>query len=149
MIETDKLYMKKALLRAKAAARVGEVPVGALIVRNGLIVSTGRNFREGKNNAISHAEIIAIDRACRKLGRWRLFDCTLYVTLEPCPMCAGAIINARIPRVVFGAYDRKAGVFGSVTDLTQLPFNHKPEIVGGVLAEECGAQLSNFFKSLR
>ena len=141
--------MKKALLRAKAAARVGEVPVGALIVRNGLIVSTGRNFREGKNNAISHAEIIAIDRACRKLGRWRLFDCTLYVTLEPCPMCAGAIINARIPRVVFGAYDRKAGVFGSVTDLTQLPFNHKPEIVGGVLAEECGAQLSNFFKSLR
>ena len=108
----DEKFMKHAMTRAKAAAALGEVPIGAVIVKDGKIVSSGKNMREIKANALLHAEITAIDRACKRLGAWRLCDCTLYVTLEPCPMCAGAIINSRISRVVFGAYDSKAGAFG-------------------------------------
>jgi tRNA(adenine34) deaminase len=106
-------------------------------------------MREGKENALAHAEIIAIERACKKLGRWRLHDCQMYVTLEPCPMCAGAIVNARIERVVFGAFDKKAGAYGSVFDMNQFPLNHFPDVCGGVLEKECGEMLSGFFKELR
>lgn len=146
----DKEYfMKKALHYARLAGRKGETPVGAVVVKDGEIVSFGYNKRESKKNALCHAEIMAIDRACKKLGGWRLFECDLYVTLEPCPMCAGAIINSRIKKVVFGAYDKKAGCFGSVTDFNSLPFNHHPEIEGGVMGEESAKLLSDFFKNLR
>ena len=141
--------MKRALTRAKDAAKHGEVPIGAVIVKDNEIISTGRNMREARKNALHHAEIIAIDRACKKLGAWRLMDCTLYVTMEPCPMCAGAIINSRIKRVVFGCFDKKAGACGSVFNLTDFPLNHKYEIFGGVLEEECAEILSDFFKELR
>ena len=123
-------YMKQALLLAKEAADEGEVPVGAVIVYKGEIIGRGRNRRETARNAIAHAEIEAIDDACRKRGGWRLFDCDIYVTLEPCPMCAGAIINARIDRVFYGAADKKAGSCGSVTDLFSLPYNHRPQCEG-------------------
>lgn len=146
---TDNEYMLRALELAKASAEEGEVPVGAVIVRNGIIISEGRNRREKKKNALCHAEIEAIDAACKALGGWRLPGCTLYVTLEPCPMCAGAIINSRIDRVVFGAYDKKAGSVGSVTDLFSFPYNWKPDAVGGCREEECAALLSEFFKKLR
>ena len=145
----DELFMKKAIVRAKTAAKHGEVPVGAIIVQNGVVISDGRNMREGKENALAHAEIIAIERACRKLGRWRLHDCQLYVTLEPCPMCAGAIVNSRIERVVFGAYDKKAGAYGSVFNMSDFPLNHFPKVEGGVLEEKCASLLSVFFKELR
>ncbi len=149
MPKSDDYYMEKALKLAKKAMKKGEVPVGALVVCNNRIVSKGYNLREGKNDSIAHAEIIAIKKACKKLGRWRLSDCTLYVTLEPCPMCAGAIINSRIERVVFGAYDSKAGACGSVLDLFELPFNHRPAVQSGVLQKLCGEILSDFFKKLR
>ncbi len=142
-------YMKRALMLAKEAADEGEAPIGAIVVRNGEIIAEGRNRREKDKNALGHAEIEAIDNACKRLGGWRLIGCTIYVTLEPCPMCAGAIINSRIERVVFGAYDKKAGSCGSVTNLFQLPYNHKPELVGGVLEDECSAALTDFFKDLR
>lgn len=142
-------FMKKALHYARLAAKRGETPVGAVIVRDGEIVSWGYNRRESDKNALKHAEIMAIDRACRKLGGWRLWQCEMYVTLEPCPMCAGAIINSRLKKVYFGAYDKKAGCFGSVTDMNALPFNHHPEIEGGVMAEECSAVISDFFRELR
>lgn len=142
-------YMKQALLLAKEAADEGEVPVGAVIVYKGDIIGRGRNRRETARNAIAHAEIEAIDDACRKRGGWRLFDCDIYVTLEPCPMCAGAIINARIDRVFYGAADKKAGSCGSVTDLFSLPYNHRPQCEGGILSQECADILSDFFKSLR
>lgn len=142
-------FMSKALHYAKLAAQKGETPVGAVIVKDGEIVSWGYNTRETSKNALKHAEIIAIDRACKKLGGWRLWQCEMYVTLEPCPMCAGAIINSRIKKVYFGASDEKAGCFGSVTDMNSLPFNHHPEIEGGVMAEECSELLKNFFKELR
>lgn len=145
----DVFFMKRALMRAKSAFRDEEAPIGAVIVRDGEIIATGRNMREMKSNALCHAEIIAINRACRKLGCWRLSECELYVTLEPCAMCAGAIINARIKRVVFGAFDPKAGSFGSVVNLNELPYNHHPEVLGGVMAEECAEILSDFFKGLR
>ncbi len=145
----DNFYMKLALARAKAAYRDGEVPIGAVVVKDGKVVSTGRNFREKKNNALCHAEIIAINRACKTLKRWRLHDCDLYVTLEPCAMCAGAIINARLRRVIFGAFDGKAGSYGSLINLNDYPYNHKPEIVSGVMEAECASILSNFFKELR
>ncbi|MBQ7647381.1 MAG: tRNA adenosine(34) deaminase TadA [Clostridia bacterium] len=145
----DEYFMTQAIKRARAAAKDGEVPIGAVIVKNGKVIASGRNFREKKKNALCHAEITAIDRACRKLGAWRLIDCDLYVTLEPCPMCAGAIINSRIRRVIFGACDPKAGAFGSVCDLSEMKLNHKPEIVKGVLEEKCAALLSDFFKELR
>ncbi len=141
--------MKKAISRAKAASRVGEVPIGAVIVKDGKVISTGRNMRENKKNALLHAELVAIDRACKKLGAWRLEGCTLYVTMEPCPMCAGAIVNSRIARVVFGCYDKKAGVYGSVMNLHDYPFNHYYEVEGGVLETECASLLSDFFAKLR
>ena len=141
--------MKLALARAKAAYRCGEVPIGAVIVKDGKVISSGRNMRENRKNALHHAEIIAIDRACKKLGAWRLMDCTLYVTMEPCPMCAGAIVNSRIKRVVFGCYDKKAGVYGSVIDLQEYPFNHYYDVEGGVMEEDCARLLSDFFASLR
>ncbi len=141
--------MSAALELARQSAAEGEVPVGAVIVRNGEIVSTGRNRRESDRNATVHAELQAIDRACAALGGWRLWECDIYVTMEPCPMCAGAIINSRIKRVVFGAYDSKAGSCGSVINLFDLPYNHKPELNGGFMQEECSAVLTDFFKELR
>ena len=143
-------YMRAALTLAHAAAADGEVPVGCVIVdAGGRIIGRGRNRRERTHRADAHAEMEAIAEACRALGTWRLDGCTLYVTLEPCPMCAGAIINARIPRVVFGAPDPKAGSCGSVTDLFALPYNHRPACEGGVLEEECAQLLRDFFRALR
>ena len=145
----DIFYMEKALELARQAAEEGEVPVGCVIVRNGKIVAEGRNCRETGKSALGHAEIQAIDAACKALGGWRLWDCTLYVTLEPCPMCAGAIINARIPRVVFGARDEKFGACGSVCDLLAMDFNHKPQVTAGVMEEQSKALMEAFFRELR
>lgn len=142
-------YMEQALLLAQKAAQEGEVPVGAVIVKDKTIIATGRNRRERGKNAIYHAEIEAIDHACKVLGGWRLWQCELYVTLEPCPMCAGAIINARIPKVIYGTKDSKAGSCGSVVNLFELPYNHKPELIGGVMEEECRKLLQHFFQELR
>lgn len=142
-------FMKRAIELAKISADEREVPVGAVVVMNGEIVGQGRNRREKSKNALCHAEIEAINDACGRLGGWRLWQCEMYVTLEPCPMCAGAIINSRIKKVTFGAYDKKAGSFGSVADFNSLPYNHKPEIVGGVDEEECASLLTGFFKNLR
>lgn len=141
--------MQKALELAKISATEGEVPVGAIIVKGDEIVGTGRNRREYGKNALYHAEIEAIDNACKTLGGWRLWECDMYVTLEPCPMCAGAIINSRIKTVYYGASDLKAGSFGSVVDFNSLPYNHKPEIVSGVMQDEARKMLSDFFKGLR
>ena len=141
--------MKEAIALAMESENEGEVPVGAVIVKDGEIIARGRNRRETEKNALCHAEIEAINEACKKLGGWRLFGCDLYVTLEPCPMCAGAIINSRIKTVYFGAYDNKAGSFGSVADFNRIPYNHKPEIIEGVMEEECSKLLSDFFKKLR
>lgn len=141
--------MQKALELAKISAAEGEVPVGAIIVKSDEIVGTGRNRREYGKNALYHAEIEAIDNACKTLGGWRLWECDMYVTLEPCPMCAGAIINSRIKTVYYGASDLKAGSFGSVVDFNSLPYNHKPEIVSGVMQDEARKMLSDFFKGLR
>ncbi len=145
----DEMFMRAAMEQAQLAAAEGEVPVGAVVVKDGAIVAVGRNRRETGRNALAHAELEAIDGACRALGGWRLWQCDLYVTLEPCPMCAGAIINARIRRVIYGASDRKAGSCGSVVNLFELPYNHRPELVGGCLGEECGALLTGFFRTLR
>ena len=142
-------YMKQALELAKGGCGDGEVPVGAVIVRNGEIVATGRNRREKRKNALLHAEIDAINNACTKLGGWRLWNCEIYVTLEPCPMCAGAIMNAHIPKVYFGAYDYKNGSCGTITNLFEMPYNFKPELEGGIMQEECAAVLKDFFKNLR
>ncbi len=142
-------FMQKALELAKISAAEGEVPVGAIIVKGNEIVGTGRNRREYGKNALYHAEIEAIDNACKTLGGWRLWECDMYVTLEPCPMCAGAIINSRIKTVYYGASDLKAGSFGSVVDFNSLPYNHKPEIVSGVMQDEARKMLSDFFKGLR
>ncbi len=141
--------MNQAIALAKEAAEEGEVPVGAVVVLDGKIVGAGRNRREISKNALAHAEIEAINEACRALGGWRLWQCDMYVTLEPCPMCTGAIINSRIKRFVYGASDYKAGSCGSVVDLFSLPYNHKPEVVSGVMQEECAALLTDFFKKLR
>lgn len=145
----DQDFMDAALDLAREAAASGEVPVGCVIVRDGQIVGSGRNRRETNRNALAHAETEAIRQACRTLGGWRLWECTLYVTLEPCPMCAGAIINARIPRVVYGAADSKSGACGSVCDLFTMDFNHHPQVESGVRGEECGALLTEFFQNLR
>lgn len=146
---TDKECMLLALEQAKISASELEVPVGAVITRNGELVSMGRNRRELGKNALAHAELEAIDLACKKLGGWRLWECDMYVTLEPCPMCTGAIINSRIRRLVYGASDKKAGSCGSVVNLFDLPYNHKPEVVSGFMEEECAEILSDFFKELR
>ena len=145
----DNTYMREALALAKEAAAEGEVPVGCVIVRGDKIVGRGRNRREMGKNALAHAEIEAIDDACRNLGGWRLWDCTLYVTLEPCAMCAGAILNARIPRVVFGASDKKYGAVRSVCSLFSMEFNHHPQVESGILEEESVALLQSFFQNLR
>lgn len=142
-------YMRAALALAKEAFDDGEVPVGAVVVRRGEIVGSGRNRREKAKNALCHAEIEAIDAACRRLGGWRLWECELYVTLEPCPMCAGAIVNARIPQIYFGAYDPKNGCCGSVADVLNLENGFHPAAEGGILEAECAALLSGFFKRLR
>ena len=145
----DRELMAVALELANEAAEAGEVPVGCVIVRGDEIVGRGRNRREKGKNALAHGEIEAINDACTRLGGWRLWECTLYVTLEPCPMCAGAIVNARIPRVVYGASDKKCGACGSVCDLFSMNFNHHPQVEKGVMEEECATLLTEFFKNLR
>ena len=145
----EERMMKRALELAQEAFDDGEVPVGAVVVRKGEIVGEGRNRREKNKNALCHAELEAINEACEWLHGWRLWECELYVTLEPCPMCAGAIVNARIPQVYFGAYDPKNGCCGSVADILNLPLAFHPKYEGGVMREECGKILSDFFKRLR
>ena len=145
----DLTYMDEALALAREAAAEGEVPVGCVIVCRGEIVGRGRNRREADKSALAHAELAAIQEACRKLGGWRLWECTLYVTLEPCAMCAGAILNARIPRVVYGASDKKCGAVRSVCALFDMNFNHHPEVECGVREAECGELLTEFFQKLR
>ena len=145
----EEKYMREAVRQAKKAAALKEVPIGCVIVHDGAIIARGYNRRTIDKNVLAHAEIIAIRKACRKIGDWRLEDCTMYVTLEPCPMCAGAIVNSRIKRVVYGARDAKAGCCGSVTDLFALPFNHRPQVEGGLLEDECAALLAAFFEELR
>ena len=146
---TDEELMRAALAEARIAAEAGEVPVGAVVARDGEIVARAHNLRETGKNAVYHAELLAIDAACRALGGWRLWQCELFVTLEPCPMCSGAIINSRIRRVVYGAPDPKAGCCGSLTDLFTLPFNHHPKLESGLLAAESQALLQDFFARLR
>ena len=145
----DKKFMYEALRLAGEAAEMGEIPVGAVIVKDGKIIAEGKNMRETKQNALSHAEIEAINNACKALGSWRLEDCEMYVTLEPCPMCAGAIINSRIKTLIFGAYDQKSGSIDSVVNLCDYPYNHKVEVYGGICEDECLAVLKIFFNNLR
>ena len=145
----DRYFMEQALELAKEAFAEGEVPVGCVITRGDEIVGRGRNRRETGKNALAHAELEAIHDACTRLGGWRLWECTLYVTLEPCPMCAGAIVNARIPRVVYGAGDQKCGAVRSVCSLFDMAFNHHPKVECGILEEECAALLTEFFQKLR
>ena len=147
--EADEYFMREAMRLAREAAERDEVPVGAIAVRDGRILSCASNTREESRCATHHAEILTIEAACRALGGWRLPGVTLYVTMEPCCMCAGAIINARIPRVVYGAPDLRFGAFGSLVNLAEVPLNHKPEVVGGVLGEECAAILTEYFRAKR
>ena len=146
---TDEELMGLALQEARKAAELGEVPVGAVVAKDGQPVALAHNLRESGKNATYHAELLAIQQACQALGGWRLWQCELFVTLEPCPMCSGAIINSRIRRVVYGAADPKAGCCGSLTDLFALPFNHHPQVEGGLRAEEATALLQEFFVRLR
>lgn len=145
----DNIFMTEALKLAKIAAKVSEIPVGAVIVQNNTIIATGYNQRENKHNALSHAEIEAINNACKALNKWRLNDCDIYVTLEPCPMCAGAILNARINKLIYAVSDYKSGACGSVINLFDMPFNHRPKIVTNVLEKECAEELTNFFQNIR
>ena len=145
----DRKYMKAAVKQAQKAESIGEVPIGCVIVREGKVIARGYNRRMTDKSTLAHAEITAIRKACRKAGDWRLEDCTLYVTLEPCPMCAGAIINARIPVVIYGTEDPKAGSVASKVRMFDLGFNHRPEVISGVLKEECAALLQAFFRDLR
>jgi tRNA(adenine34) deaminase len=147
-MKTD--FMKKALAQAKVAYSHDEVPIGCVIVKDGKVLSRAYNKRETKQSSTAHAEILAIEKACKKLGSWRLEGCDLYVTLEPCPMCSGAIIQSRIEHVYFGAYDPKGGCLGSIMDMTAFPgFNHYPEVEGGILKEECADLLKSFFQQKR
>lgn len=148
-MQYEEIMMREALLEAQKAETENEVPIGAIITHKGEIIARGHNKRENSKNALSHAEIEAINIACQTLGGWRLPECDIFVTLEPCPMCAGAIINSRINRVFFGAYDKKAGSLGSVVDLSKYPYNHKFEVHGGIMEKECANILSSFFKKLR
>ena len=148
-MQTDEFYMKEAIKLARLAEEIDEVPVGALVVSNGEIIAEAYNTRESTKCATHHAEILAIEGACRKMGGWRLPGVTLYVTMEPCAMCAGAIINARIPRVVYGTRDIRFGAFGSALDLAKIPLNHTPEVIGDVLGDECATILSEYFRSKR
>jgi len=145
----DKIFMEEAIKLALIAAERDEVPVGAVAVRDGKIIASAYNTREESKCATHHAEILAIERACKALGGWRLPGVTLYVTMEPCVMCAGAIINSRIERVVYGAKDHRFGAFGSALDINEAGLNHRPEIVGGVLGERCAEILSSYFKNKR
>ncbi|MBQ3100876.1 MAG: nucleoside deaminase [Clostridia bacterium] len=145
----DSYYMKKALENAGIAFNIGEIPVGAVIVKDGEIISSGYNERETGKSATAHAELLAIERACKKLGSWRLHGCTLYVTLEPCPMCSGAIINSRIERVVCALKDPKAGALGSVLDMNSYPFNHKCRVEFGLMEKNARQLLQDFFNLLR
>ncbi len=149
MFDKDVAFMQEALAQAQIAASLGEVPVGAVIVKDGQIIAAAYNTRELAKNATRHAEITAIEKACEVIGDWRLRGCTLYVTLEPCPMCAGAIINSRIDRVVYGAKDEKAGCCGSVVNLFAMPFNHAPTLTIGVCEAECQEILQHFFEDMR
>ena len=150
IIKDDHYFMKKALLQASVAYKKGEVPVGAVVVKDGEIISRGYNLRESTNDPTAHAELLAMKKASKKLNSWRLSGCTLYVTLEPCPMCTGLIINSRIDKVVFGAYDQKAGCCTTLYHLaTDERFNHRASVLGGVLEEECAKILSDFFKEKR
>lgn len=142
-------YMRQALALAEEAAGHGDVPVGCVVVKDGAVIGRGCNRREERGDAVAHAEVEAIRQACRAVGGWNLHDCALYVTLEPCPMCAGAIINARVGTVCYGARDEKAGACGSVLDLFAERFNHRPRVYGGVLKEACAALLQDFFHNLR
>ena len=150
-VNTDIEFMRRAIELAKSAAAIGEIPVGAIIIDNksGKVISEAYNLRELNKVSTAHAEILAIEEACRALGGWRLCGCTLYVTLEPCPMCAGAIVNSRIDRVVYGADDMLAGCCGSVINFNSYPFNHAFEITGGVCADECREVLKDFFENRR
>lgn len=149
-INQDEYYMKEAIKEAKKAETLNEVPIGAVIVLGEEIISRAHNLRENEQSAIAHAELLAIDQACHKIGSWRLEDATLYVTLEPCPMCSGAIILSRIKRVVYGAPDPKGGCAGTFMNLLQDErFNHQSEVIKGVLEEECGQLLSSFFRAIR
>jgi tRNA(adenine34) deaminase len=145
----DRKFMDLALIRARRAGEDGEVPVGAVVVRDGKVIGTGRNRREKSHNALAHAEIEAINAACAETGDWRLDDCELYVTLEPCPMCSGAIINSRIKTVIFGAYDTKAGSLGSIANFANIPYSYTPEVYGGISENECRDLLTEFFKDMR
>ena len=149
-MDEDAVYMSLAVEQARRAANEGEVPIGAVLVCDGAVVAHGRNAREGAADPTAHAEMIAIREGAERLGRWRLTGCTLYVTLEPCPMCAGALVNARIDRLVYGAADPKAGAVGTLYDLSRdARLNHRYEVTAGVLGEECGAMLREFFRDLR
>ena len=141
--------MRECIALAQKAARKNEVPVGALVVRGGEVIARAHNLRETLQSPSAHAEMLAIEQAAEKIGSWRLTECTLYVTLEPCPMCAGAIINARVPRVVYGAADPKAGAMGTLYSLHEGRLNHTPDVLGGVLAEACGSVLSGYFREKR
>jgi tRNA(adenine34) deaminase len=145
----NSFYMKKALELAQIAFEEDEVPIGAVVVRNGEIVGIGYNKRDSQKNAMLHAETIAIYNACERLGGWRLWECDLYVTVEPCPMCTGAIINSRIRNLYFGAKNPKAGACGSIINLFDYPFNHKPNITGGLLEDECSKIMTDFFLKVR
>ena len=148
-MENDEMFMRQAIKEAEKAAKINEVPVGAVVVCDGEIVSAEFNTRETDKNALCHAEIKAINAACKKLGGWRLHKCDIYVTLEPCPMCAGAIINSRISAVIYGAADKERGCFGSVINMAQMPLGANPAVTAGVLAEECGGLLTAFFDGVR
>ncbi|MFD0712937.1 tRNA adenosine(34) deaminase TadA [Paenibacillus sp. GCM10027626] len=148
--EEDEQWMREAIAEARKAEAIGEVPIGAVIVHQGQIIGRGHNLRETLLDSTAHAEIIAIREASKQLEAWRLLDCTLYVTLEPCPMCAGALVQSRIPKVVYGTVDPKAGCAGTLMNLLQEPrFNHETVVLSGVLKEECAALLTNFFRKLR
>ncbi len=148
-LHRDEGFMRFAIEQAQIAAALGEIPVGAVVVKDGQVIGRGYNRREVDGSATAHAEVLAIEDACKALGTWRLTDCELYVTLEPCPMCAGAIINARIRRVIYGVKDEKAGCCGSVADFFAMPFNHTPLSRSGILEEECRNLLTDFFQQLR
>ena len=146
----DEKFMKEAIRQAKKAALAGDVPIGCVIVKDDKIIARGYNKRNAKKTTLAHAELLAIEKASKKFGDWRLEDCTMYVTLEPCQMCAGAIVQARIPRVVIGSMNPKAGCAGSILNILQIPtFNHQCEITKGVCEEECSEMLTTFFKELR
>ena len=149
LIKNDEDFMREAILLACRAEEEDEVPVGAVVVLDGKIIASAYNTRETDKCATHHAELLAIERACAVMGGWRLPGVTLYVTMEPCCMCAGAIINARIPRVVYGTPDLRFGAFGSLINLAEFPLNHKPELVGGVLGDECRNMLSEYFRKKR